>query len=165
MERVYIRDYRMEDEPFLASMLQDPEMMMYIGEGKTRDDKGVHRFMRKILDTYDQNPSLGLKIIIRKEDEVKIGHAGIVPQTIEGTEEWEIGYWIARPYWGKGYATEVAQSLKLYGFRHLKAKKLISLIQPENMASRRIAEKNGMMVERLIQLSGKEVLVYAVLRE
>ena len=48
------------------------------------------------------NKEYGLKVIVRKEDGVLVGHAGIVPQTINGRQEYEIGYWIAREYWGKG---------------------------------------------------------------
>lgn len=162
MERVYLRDYKEEDQPFLAAMLQDSEVMRYIGNGSVKEEGEATRLINRILETYKENPNLGLKLLIRKEDEVKLGHAGIVQQMVDGKEEWEIGYWIARPHWGEGYASEVARSLKDFGFKSLKAKKLISLIQPGNLASRRVAEKLGMSVERSITFSGQDVLLYSI---
>ncbi|GGP16328.1 hypothetical protein GCM10011346_47780 [Oceanobacillus neutriphilus] len=61
-----------------------------------------------IYRTYEVGENIGLKLLVRKEDNALIGHAGIVPQTIDDTLEMEIGYWISRKYWGKGYASEAA---------------------------------------------------------
>jgi len=65
-------------------------------------------------------------------------------QEVDGVEEVEIGYHIRRDLWGQGLATEAAQACRDYGFSQLGFDKLISLINPANIASRRVAEKNGM---------------------
>ncbi|KGX90160.1 GNAT family N-acetyltransferase [Pontibacillus marinus] len=162
--RLNFRKYKDHDFDFLFSLLSDPEMMRHIGEGKTRDRKGTKRFLDWIYNTYEIGTDKGLMVLEDKDDNTPIGHAGLVPQKIEGVEELEIGYWISREYWGKGYATEAAKSLLDYGQNHLQEERLISLIQRENKASKSIANKLGMRLEKEIKLNGQNVCVYSISR-
>ena len=97
-ERLVFRLYNYNDLDFLISMLKDPEMMQYIGNGHTRNIEEAHTFLERILGHYEQNKEFGLKLLIRKEDGIPVGHAGIVPQHIDGENELEIGYWITRKF-------------------------------------------------------------------
>ncbi|WP_077324714.1 GNAT family N-acetyltransferase [Virgibacillus siamensis] len=160
-ENLKLRPYEDNDECFLASMLADPEIMRFIGDGRTKDENGIKNFLDWIYHTYERGSEFGLHVMVRK-DGIPVGHAGLVPQVVSGINELEIGYWINRPYWRLGYATEVATALKRYGLQKLGAPKLIALIQPGNSGSKKVAEKIGMHVEKEIVLSGRQVLVYAV---
>jgi len=64
--------------------------------------------------------------------------------------------------WGIGLATEAAQSCRDYGFSQLGCEKLISLINPANIASRRVAEKNGMQLIQEMEWRGKPTCIYAI---
>ncbi|MBT2217662.1 GNAT family N-acetyltransferase [Virgibacillus dakarensis] len=161
-ERFFFRPYCDNDFMFLISLLQDPEMMRYIGNGQTRDREGVKQFLDWIYRTYESDANLGLKVLVRKEDNVRIGHAGLVPQTVDGKEEIEIGYWIARDFWGHGYATEAAKTLRNYGIHQLGRQRFIALIQTDNIKSQQVAKKIGMTIEKEIILLGKAVFVYSV---
>ncbi|MDN7245358.1 GNAT family N-acetyltransferase [Planococcus shenhongbingii] len=160
--RLEFRQYRDEDFNFLYSLLSDPEVVRFIGNGQTRNREGATEFLYWIYRSYKENPELGLRMLIRKEDNIPIGHAGLVKQTIEGIEELEIGYWIAKDYWRQGYAAEAAKALRDYGIRQLGKKRFISLIQPENIGSMKVAEHIGMALEKDIQLAGKDVYVYSL---
>ncbi|MFG6149227.1 GNAT family N-acetyltransferase [Halobacillus sp. B23F22_1] len=161
-ERLYMRPYKPGDEDFLQSMLSHPKMMQYIGDGKVKDQEGMKAFLHWIYDTYEQNPDLGLHVILRKEDDAKIGHAGIVPQRIDHVEELELGYWIDQRYWKNGYATEAAAALVNIAFQQFHLDKLIALIQPGNEGSISVANRAGMEFEKEIQLEAKKVLVYSM---
>ncbi|MGD6803866.1 GNAT family N-acetyltransferase [Rossellomorea aquimaris] len=160
-ERLIFRPYTDKDFDFLVTLLSDPEMMRFIGNGSTRDDQGSKEFLAWIYRTYEAGESLGLQVLVRKEDGVPIGQAGLVPQKIEGENELEIGYWIARKYWGNGYATEAAAALLEHGRSTLGIQRFISLIQPDNTASAQVAQKIGMLVEKEIVLGGKDVNVFS----
>ncbi|TWT13220.1 GNAT family N-acetyltransferase [Planomicrobium sp. CPCC 101079] len=159
--RLLMRPYQDEDFDFLCSLFSDPEVVRFIGNGQTRNRDGAMEFLYWIYRSYKTNPKLGLRVLVRKEDGKLVGHAGLVPQTINGSEELEIGYWVAREYWGQGYATEAAAALKEYGSRQLGKKRFVSLIQPENAASRKVAERIGMELEKEITLAGRKVCVYS----
>ena len=93
-----------------------------------------------------------------------IGDCGLVVQEVDGVEEIEIGYLIRRDLWGQGLATEAAQFCRDYGFSQRGFDKLISLLHPANIASRRVAEKNGMRLIKEMKWRNKPTIVYAVER-
>ncbi|MGM9986199.1 MAG: GNAT family N-acetyltransferase [Bacillaceae bacterium] len=162
-ERLLFRPYEDDDFEFLVSLLSNPEMMRFIGNGNTRDRNGAKAFLDWIYRGYEHGPDMGLKLLVRKEDNALIGHAGFVSQIIDGKEEIEIGYWIAPDYWRHGYATEAAFALKAYGISKLDRNRFIALVQLGNIASQKVATKIGMNVEKQIVLSDKNVYVYATI--
>ena len=80
--------------------------------------------------------------IIPTDENDIIGWVGLqyVPELLET----EVGYLLARPFWGRGYATEAATAVRDYAFYMLQLPQLISLIRVGNLASKRVAEKVGM---------------------
>lgn len=160
--RLELRLYRDEDFEFLYSMLSDPDVVRYIGNGQTRSREGAMEFLYWIYRSYKENPDLGLRVLVRKSDGQAVGHAGLVKQIVEGKPELEIGYWIAKEFWGQGYAKEAANALRYYGIHYLAKIRFISLIQPGNSASRKVAEYIGMSLEKEIVMNGKDVYVYAL---
>ena len=83
---------------------------------------------------------------------------------IDGTKEIEVGYALARYAQGQGIATEAARVCMNYAFTTLREGRIISLIRPENLPSRRVAERNGMAVEKETEFVGLPHLVYAARR-
>ena len=100
-------------------------------------------------------------MVLKTSGEV-IGDCGLVTQQIEGRPELEVGYHLRRDQWGHGYATEAARGCMEYAFGTLDAPKVISLIRQENVPSRRVAERNGMKVEREVMYFGLTHLMYAI---
>ncbi len=78
-ERLLFRPYRDDDFDFLMSLLSDPEIVKFIGGGKTRDVKRGMDFLEWIYSTYERGEDLGLRLLVHKENGTLIGHAGIVP--------------------------------------------------------------------------------------
>ncbi len=78
----------------------------------------------------------------------------------EGWPAFEVGWLLDRNRWGEGLATEGGLAAMNYAFDRLDQHHISSLIQPDNAASIRVAEKLGMTRERVITLSGRDVLVY-----
>lgn len=164
-DRLIFRHYVDADFSFLHGMAADPEMMKYVGNGKTRDKDGVLRFLYWVYQGYKEDPETGLFLLERKSDGKPVGHAGLVPQKVDDAEEWEIGYWVAKDYWGEGYATEAARSLRDYAIDKLGKERVVSLIHPDNKASQRVAENCGMKLEKESLISGRNAYVYAIHKE
>ena len=85
----------------------------------------------------------GLRMAIapRKKPQQLIGMIGIEPSPEDGRPH--LGYWLGRPHWGKGYATEAARALVDAWFAYTEADELTSAARTVNPASRRVLEKCG----------------------
>lgn len=76
------------------------------------------------------------------------GVVGAVGLIVEAEHErGELGYWIGRPYWGRGYATEAAAAVVRWGFRSLGLHRIHASHFPRNPASGRVLRKIGMRHE------------------
>jgi ribosomal-protein-alanine N-acetyltransferase len=91
-----------------------------------------------------------------------IGYCGFFAQIVDDAEEIEIGYRLHPDYWGQGLATEAARAIRDHGFDDLNLPRLISLIHPENVASQRVAEKNGMTPEKETVFRTFPTIVYSI---
>ncbi len=135
-------------------------MHAYLGDAKTMVHypapyslEFVKQGIEKSIEHYSRY-GYGLFGVVLKETGEFIGDCGLVWQDLETGEELEVGYHFHRNHWGHGYAPEAAKACIEYAFEHAKVDHVISLIRPENVASRRVAEKNGLRVTRRIEWKG-----------
>jgi len=140
-ERLLLREFVAEDVDALAAVLSDPETMRYYPA--VLDRAGVVAWIERNRRRYADDGH-GLWAMVLKSCGEVIGDCGLTRQTVDGVDEIEIGYHVRRDLWGRGYAPEAARACRDYGFSRLGAERLISLIRPENIPSRRVAEKNGL---------------------
>lgn len=103
-------------------------------------------------------------VAVSKDSQEIVGMYAFTIFDIDGQVEYELGYRVHFDQFGKGYATEGALALRDLAFDQLKLDRLISLIEPSNLASIRVAEKNGMRREREWMLQNHLVYVYGVNR-
>jgi RimJ/RimL family protein N-acetyltransferase len=92
-----------------------------------------------------------------------IGWCGL--QYLPDTDEIEIGYLLAKPFWGQGLTTEAAIAAQSWAFEHLDLTELVGIIHPENSASIRVAEKLGMTSPLRTVYFGMDCYRYAITRE
>ncbi len=84
--------------------------------------------------------------------------------------EAELSYWLGRPFWGQGYATEACRTALRFGFRDAVMDRIFAYHFTRNPASGRVMEKLGMRKERfvaqypLLQNKREDVMVYGLLR-
>ena len=160
--RLSLREFQLEDLDALAAILSDPGTMRYYP--MSFDRPAVADWIQRNRTRY-ANDGYGLWAMILKSTCELIGDCGLVRQNVDGADEIEIGYHVRRDLWGQGYATEAARACRDYGFAHLKVDRLISLIRPENLASRRVAEKNGMTIWKEVTRADLLHYVYAIKRD
>jgi ribosomal-protein-alanine N-acetyltransferase len=161
-QRLSLREFDLEDVDALAAILSDPETMRYYP--MLFDRAAVVDWILRNRTRY-ANDGFGLWAMILNTTGDLIGDCGLVRQTVDGSDEIEIGYHVRRDLWGQGYASEAAQACRDYGFANLKVDRLISLIRPENLQSRRVAEKNGMTIWKETTRANLLHYIYAIERD
>ena len=96
-------------------------------------------------------------ILLNDETEIT-GWAGL--QFLPELNETEVGFLLAPPNWGKGYATEAARASLRFGFEQAHLDHIIALVHPDNLASRRVIEKCGMRCQDTLRLWGVDLMRY-----
>ncbi|MGO4181145.1 GNAT family N-acetyltransferase [Paenibacillus sp. TAF43_2] len=157
-DRLYLRCYKENDFEGLHAIFSDPETMANYPAPFTVQE--TQNWIKRNEARY-KNDGFGLWGVCLKATDELIGDCGLVKQTIDGTIEVEIGYHINKKYWSNGFASEAAMACKQYGFHHLGLQKLISIIDPNNLASIRVAEKIGFAKEREAFIFNKNHTIYA----
>jgi len=160
--RLLLREFLPSDVPALALVLSDRIAMRFYPQ--PYDDEGVLDWINRNRWRY-QADGYGLWGMVQKSTGELIGDCGLIKQMVGGTDETEIGYHVRRDCWGQGLATEAARACRDYGFANLPVERLISLIRPENLQSRRVAEKNGMQIVKEVMWRDLLHCVYAIDRE
>jgi ribosomal-protein-alanine N-acetyltransferase len=154
--RLLLRPLGPEDAPALAAVLGDAETMRWYPRPYSGDE--VRVWIERQVARYPEGS--GLLGLVEKETGRLIGDCGAVWQEVEGRTELEIGYHVHRERWGRGFATEAAKAAMDHAFGRFEVERVVSMIRPENAASRRVAEKNGLTVDRVVFWRGYEHCVY-----
>lgn len=162
-ERLLLRHQVIHDLDDLWALYCDPEITRYIPDAP-RSREEAKEELEWHMNGHPRFPELGLWATIHKETGKFIGRCGLLPWNIDGQDEVEVAYTIARDYWGRGLATEAAQAILQYGFKNLNLSRLICLIDQENEASKRVAEKIGMRFEKEARDELGPFLVYSINR-
>ncbi len=163
-QRLVLRRLKMDDLEALFALYSDEETRQYFPE-KTLNLEQTKLELEWFLNGHPSYPELGLWATIYKPTGGFIGRCGLLPWTIESSHEVEVSYLIDKAFWGQGLATEAARAILEYGFGDLNLSRLICLIDPENIASKRVAEKIGMRLERKVDgIDGDDfpTLIYAI---
>lgn len=146
-ERLILREITQRDFDELCKILKD-NAVMYAYEGAFNDQE-VQQWLDKQLMNY-ANYGCGLYIVTLKSIGLSIGQCGITIQKCADTSVHEIGYLFQKAFWHNGYATEAAIACKNYAFEVLGIDKVYSIIRDSNVASQKVALRNGMSIEDYI---------------
>ncbi len=157
--RLVMREWRESDLDAHAAMSADPE---------------VQRHLEGVLDRAQSWRSMALSsghwalrgygswVVERKSDGVVLGRVGL--WNPEGWFGVEVGWKLARHAWGEGYATEAAAAAITWAFANLDLDQVISVVNPENTASIRVAQRLGMTKSHDADLHRQPVTIMALNR-
>jgi RimJ/RimL family protein N-acetyltransferase len=161
--RLRLRHIRLDaaDTAAISAIFGDPVAMQFFPRTYSRID--VEEFIQRQLNRYTTD-GYGLWAVTLKNDGQVIGDCGLARQLVNDIEQVEVGYHINRSFQKQGYATEAALGCMKLAFDQLGISRLISMIRPENVPSRRVAEKNGMTVEAELVWHGYVHLLYSINR-
>ena len=138
-QRLYLRQFEVQDWPAIHTYTADAVVMRFIGEGQLSEAQS-----KQFVEENSGSDAKAFPVILKTENKL-IGHVMFHPRFAPQT--YEIG-WVFNPaYQSRGYATEAAQALLRYAFTNLQSHRVIATCQPENPASYRVMEKIGMKRE------------------
>jgi ribosomal-protein-alanine N-acetyltransferase len=141
--RLIIKPSSLANIDNVYTLFFDSDVMHYIGHGiKTRDET-QENLTRMIVQQEKYGFSFG--DVYEKKSGYFVGRAGLMfSDKNDDQSDIEVGYALHKQFWQQGYATELTKALIAWAFAHLAINKLIAVVHPENLASRRVLEKAGM---------------------
>jgi RimJ/RimL family protein N-acetyltransferase len=160
-ERLVLRMFRESDTDAYAEMVGDAEVMRFLG-GKTMSRQEAWRNMAMVLGHW-QLRGYGFWAVEERAGGEFVGRVGCWRP--EGWPGLEVGWTLRRAHWGRGYATEAARAALEHAFTALGETHVISLIDPNNTNSIRVAERLGERPEGEWEVFGIKVVVYGIDRE
>ena len=159
--RLLLRPFREDDVDLLSGLMANQDFMRFSLGAYTREQ--TLGFLEKLLAWQNANePSLFAAVL--RSNGMLLGYCGFYHQHIDDVNEIEIGYRMHPDYWNKGLATEAARAVRDHAFRDLNLPRVISLIQPKNIASQRVADKIGLTLEKQTIYRGSLTNVFSLSR-
>ncbi|RDW15512.1 GNAT family N-acetyltransferase [Oceanobacillus chungangensis] len=167
--RLVLRKINISDANSIFRYLSDKEVMKYYGLApfETVDEAlSEIAWYQSILDNKK-----GIRWgITLKEEDVVIGSCGFLNMVPEHHRT-EIGYELSSSYWGKGIASEALHAVISYGFECFNLQRIEALIEPPNIPSLKLVEKQGFIREGLLRnyefTGGKfdDLYMYSLLKQ
>ena len=154
-----LRGWQRCDLELHAEMSADPQVMRYIGDGRVHDRGQSWREVALHIGHWALR-GYGQWALERKEDGASLGRVGL--WNPPGWPGLEVGWKLAREAWGQGYATEAGEAAIEWTWATLDADRLISLIQPGNERSVRVAERLGMCRTEETTVQGQTAVIFAI---
>lgn len=146
----------------ILDLRQDKDVMQFVGQGRVETQAEVEQFLQAAIP-YQQKHGFGFCSVFEKATGEFVGQAGLFHLGFDETQkDIEIAYRLKQKFWGKGYATELAEALIDWGFTHLPVEKLVAIVWPGNLRSQHVLKKAGLTYQGLIHFRNKEVLYYEI---
>ena len=159
-ERLRYRALTREDIPVWATFFENNDRLHFFNldsgcNGLEQAEIWIERQLGRYKDF-----GLGLLAVEEKSSDTLIGIVGLIPRSFEASEEIEVGYSFMPHSWGNGYATEAAITMKEFAKKNGIAPRVVSMIDPGNIASINVAKRNGMHPLFDTVFEGQKHIVY-----
>lgn len=161
-DRLRLRPYRPDDAQAMFAVFGDPEVMRYSMSGADPTIESTQARIQKLMD-HQNLFGFSLWVVEDRSTGAILGDCGL--KQLEEGPEIEVGYRFAKPHWGHGYASEAAAASVQHGFAALGLARIVAVVEPPNVASRKVLEKIGLKYQCLAHYYGRPMSYFAADRE
>ncbi|HEX2270898.1 MAG TPA: GNAT family N-acetyltransferase, partial [Pyrinomonadaceae bacterium] len=150
-ERLSLRQFSVEDAPFILTLLNEPSFLRYIGDRKVRNvDDAQQYLLHGPIASYQQN-GFGLYLVELRESGTSIGMCGLIKRA--ELQDVDIGFAFLPDFWKQGFAFEAATAVMKHGEGTLKLKRIVAITSLDNDASIKLLQRMGFVFEDVINLA------------
>ena len=157
--RLILRPFEEGDAEAAFTWFGDPEVMRFTTTGP---DSSIEKMKARLAKYREHQVMHGFSkwIILDRATGSAIGDSGLIH--LEEYGRIDLGYRFAKPYWGKGLATEAAAAWVRAAFDDFQIERLTAFVHPENVASIRVLEKVGFRSEGREKIMGMDAIVFSL---
>lgn len=160
-DRLYQRPWGIDDADAIFAMYAKPEVMKWI-PGGVWDRSQTQRFVARMIELHEQQGFCIYPVLLKEGDQI-IGHCGL--NHLERGPEIEVAYLLDEPYWGQGFATEIAGAVLERAFQTMDVERIVAVAFPENVRSIGVLQRIGMRPIGIARHFNADVMKYEALRK
>ncbi|MBY0357701.1 MAG: GNAT family N-acetyltransferase [Candidatus Obscuribacterales bacterium] len=153
-ERLVLRDFHPHEWHRVQKFASTEALSRHLSFGEIATESGAQSYVKKALADagafFRSSYKLAVSIKPDNNENELVGSCWLDMDSDDHSMA-SIGYFVACEYWGKGYATEMVAELIRFGFQELKLRRLYANCDADNIASRKVLEKNGMSQEGVLR--------------
>jgi ribosomal-protein-alanine N-acetyltransferase len=156
-ERLLIREIMLADEQGMWELDRDEEVHKYLDNHPFEKIEQTRELIANIRKQYIEI-GIGRWAIIKKDSTEFVGWTGfkLMKESINHhVNYYDFGYRLVKRFWGQGFATEAGKAALKYGMEALQLKDIYGMTDPDNLASRKVLEKIGMIYVGLFPFDSK----------
>lgn len=167
-KRLILREITTEDTNDVFKYLSDKDVVKFMGISHCQNIKDVEEEIGWYKSIYVEASGIRWGITMRDTGTV-IGSCGFLNMLTKHYRA-EVGYELSKIYWGQGIASEALEAVVKYGFQNLQLERIQALIEPANVSSQKLVERQGFIKEGLLRhyeyTCGKfdDLFMYSILK-
>ncbi len=175
-ERLLLTPFAPTDLDVALEMFTDPEVVKYVCDVMTEAE------IRQEMSNSTKrggNGGIGIWCVADRRTGEKLGDSYLLPLPIDEDDtdfslvvmgqmpdaEIEIGFFLKRSAWGRGYATEVCKRLLQFAFQEVSLNEVVASVDEDNVASKKVLEKSGLLDRGRMRCYGKDSPIYRITRD
>ncbi|MEH7009464.1 GNAT family protein [Neobacillus niacini] len=168
-KRLILREVTSEDAVQMFSYLSNKDVVKHMGLEPFQTVEDVYDEIGWYQSIYDEGTGIRWGITLKDSDNV-IGSCGFLNMKSKHYRA-EVGFELSKDYWGKGIAYEALEAVVKVGFQHFQLERIEALIEPENVPSQKLVERQGFIREGLLRhyefTCGKfdDLYMYSILKD
>ncbi|WP_313890922.1 GNAT family N-acetyltransferase [Psychrobacillus sp.] len=147
--RLILRGVEPEDASDMLKYLSDKDVVKPMGLVPFETVEDVWDEVKWYKSIYDEGTGIRWGITLKDSEKV-IGSCGFLNMLTKHYRA-EIGYELSKDYWGKGIASEALEAVVKYGYHHFQLERIEALIEPANLPSQKLVERQGFKREGLLR--------------
>ena len=162
-DRLRLRPFTARDVAgYHNAILSDPAVMRFLPGGEPRTIEQAEEWVGSFAEHHAAHGFAMWALLDRGHGEL-IGHCGLA--YLPDAPQVELGYALARPFWGRGLTTEAARAALRFGFEEIGLEEIVAVYVPGNAASQRVMIKLGMLYDGVKPVYGTNLPQYSIRRE
>ncbi|MGE7625367.1 GNAT family N-acetyltransferase [Viridibacillus sp. NPDC096237] len=168
-KRLILRQVTTEDAEDLFTYLSDKDVVKHMGLEPFKTVNDVWDEIRWYDSIFKEGTGIRWGITLKDSGKV-IGSCGFLNMLTKHYRT-EVGFELSKDYWGKGIASEALEAVVKYGYQHFQLERIEALIEPNNLPSQKLVEKQGFKREGLLRhyefTCGKfdDLYMYSIIKE
>ncbi|MBT2686877.1 GNAT family N-acetyltransferase [Bacillus sp. ISL-47] len=148
-KRLILREVTTADDKDMLVYLSDIEVVKHMGIGPCQTIEQVNEEIGWYKSIYEQGTGIRWGITLKESGKI-IGSCGFLNRAAKHYRS-EIGYELSKEQWGKGIASEALAAVVKFGFQHLELERIEALVEPANLPSQKLIERQGFKREGLLR--------------